>query len=331
MSYFIKTIEKIYNVIEQPSSLRRRRFYSLGYLEKLFLSVFYRDYKYSYSFFGLLDEDSIYIYRRTWYPYIFCCHIFLEKNNFEPNYLKESLKLYKYFRYSPFFKKFVLTKNIFDDIKYCNDRGNREKNNFFFFLIFEDLIIKEFTSNIDFLHYDLPQNENNLEHMFAVFMLLQSCNSKAYFFKISYYRDWYEYTFGKHIKKYHKKIIFSGYNAFLKKKFRKQKKENFKKYTLFYKTKYKLYGFIHSIRINYCKALKKLFNNDNKIVIFKKFKNYFKTLFFIKFKDSSNIKNISYKNLDKITVYFIRKNRIFNKGRYSRNRQLYRTGVYWCL
>lgn len=26
--------------------------------------------------------------------------------------------------------------------------------------------------------------------------------------------------------------------------------------------------------------------------------------------------------------FFIRKNKIFNKGRYSRNRQLYRTGVY---
>jgi hypothetical protein len=28
---------------------------------------------------------------------------------------------------------------------------------------------------------------------------------------------------------------------------------------------------------------------------------------------------------------YIRKNKIFNKGRYSRNRQLYRTGFYWCL
>jgi hypothetical protein len=29
--------------------------------------------------------------------------------------------------------------------------------------------------------------------------------------------------------------------------------------------------------------------------------------------------------------YFIRTSKIFNKGRYSRNRQTYRTGVYWCL
>lgn len=31
------------------------------------------------------------------------------------------------------------------------------------------------------------------------------------------------------------------------------------------------------------------------------------------------------------SVYFLRKNKSFNKGRYSRNRQNYRTGVYWCL
>jgi hypothetical protein len=31
------------------------------------------------------------------------------------------------------------------------------------------------------------------------------------------------------------------------------------------------------------------------------------------------------------TIFFLRKQKFFNKGRYSRNRQLYRTGVYWCL
>lgn len=30
-------------------------------------------------------------------------------------------------------------------------------------------------------------------------------------------------------------------------------------------------------------------------------------------------------------VFFLRKNRVFNKGRYSRNRQTYRTGVYLCF
>lgn len=52
---------------------------------------------------------------------------------------------------------------------------------------------------------------------------------------------------------------------------------------------------------------------------------------YIRFSDSSVSKYISFKTLDKYKIYYIRKNRIFNKGRYSRNRQLYRTGVYWCL
>jgi len=30
-------------------------------------------------------------------------------------------------------------------------------------------------------------------------------------------------------------------------------------------------------------------------------------------------------------VMYLRSSKHFNKGRYSRNRQLYRTGVYWCI
>lgn len=36
-------------------------------------------------------------------------------------------------------------------------------------------------------------------------------------------------------------------------------------------------------------------------------------------------------NKTRHSILFIRKQKCFNKGRYSRNRQLYRTGVYWCL
>lgn len=36
-------------------------------------------------------------------------------------------------------------------------------------------------------------------------------------------------------------------------------------------------------------------------------------------------------SLNNMTFYFLRKTKMFNKGRYSRNRQNYRTGVYWCL
>ena len=57
--------------------------------------------------------------------------------------------------------------------------------------------------------------------------------------------------------------------------------------------------------------------------------------FFVKYKPtdlsllySSFISNFSSNNP---IFYFLRKHKLFNKGRYSRNRQVYRTGLYWCL
>jgi hypothetical protein len=49
----------------------------------------------------------------------------------------------------------------------------------------------------------------------------------------------------------------------------------------------------------------------------------------IKFNSTTIVKNIN--DRTQYTLYFLRKNKSFNKGRYSRNRQNYRTGVYWCL
>lgn len=53
--------------------------------------------------------------------------------------------------------------------------------------------------------------------------------------------------------------------------------------------------------------------------------------FTIRFRDTSTNKYIDLSNLLNYKLQFLRKNKIFNKSRYSRNRQLYRTGVYWCL
>lgn len=51
----------------------------------------------------------------------------------------------------------------------------------------------------------------------------------------------------------------------------------------------------------------------------------------IVFQSSLVEKNIIENNKKFNDFFFLRKSKIFNKGRYSRNRQIYRTGVYLCL
>jgi len=52
-------------------------------------------------------------------------------------------------------------------------------------------------------------------------------------------------------------------------------------------------------------------------------------IYFINYKINNFVKFFS--KLCNFTIFFLRKQKCFNKGRYSRNRQIYRTGVYWCL
>lgn len=53
--------------------------------------------------------------------------------------------------------------------------------------------------------------------------------------------------------------------------------------------------------------------------------------FMINFSASNIVKYLSDLSVSKSMILFLRKNKIFNKSRYSRNRQTYRTGAYWCL
>lgn len=53
--------------------------------------------------------------------------------------------------------------------------------------------------------------------------------------------------------------------------------------------------------------------------------------FLIRFSPTTIVKYLSTFDLNSYQILYLRKNKIFNKGRYSRNRQFYRTGVYWCL
>ena len=71
--------------------------------------------------------------------------------------------------------------------------------------------------------------------------------------------------------------------------------------------------------------------NLKEIHSFRFFPKKIKNLFSIIFKSSNLLKLFNTFSLKKLNINFLRKKKIFNKGRYSRNRQYYRTGVYWCL
>ena len=69
------------------------------------------------------------------------------------------------------------------------------------------------------------------------------------------------------------------------------------------------------------------FNVDFNNVFFNKLKNSYK----ITFSASNVVKYISDLSVNNSVILYLRKNKVFNKSRYSRNRQTYRTGAYWCL
>lgn len=94
-----------------------------------------------------------------------------------------------------------------------------------------------------------------------------------------------------------------------------------KNYNTFFKPSALTFKFyIHSIIYkNTYNLLKKTTNKINNVTQFLTIHWYNKV--------HNTIINITKTNI----VLYLRASRHFNKGRYSRNRQLYRTGVYWCI
>jgi len=85
------------------------------------------------------------------------------------------------------------------------------------------------------------------------------------------------------------------------------------------KTKYTFSKFLF-IKIN-------PYNTKISKMLYSKIANFWN----VKYSPSNFIKYIKNNKINNYTILYLRKNKVFNKGRYSRNRQYYRTGVYWCL
>lgn len=187
--------------------------------------------------------------------------------------------------------------------------------NFIDFLIFQKFFFKKYFNLYSSFFYRTYNNFNNLKLVFLFFYLFRINKSKLVIYNLNVYNDWYKYNFNlnfvKNLKIKKRKLDLTN----LKKKFSKYDKLFIKNFKQSYKN---IYFF-------------KIFTKDLKMKVNETWKKLLNKHYFIKFSESSVSKYININSIKTYKFNFIRKNRIFNKSRYSRNRQLYRTGVYWCL
>lgn len=183
-----------------------------------------------------------------------------------------------------------------------------------------------------------------IDFNFVFFVFFKNSNNLVKFLNLKKFYDWHLYhkvLYDSCDYKFKKKIIILSKNILNENKnFKNSQIMYFKKMYKIYKSNYKKLINTLIFQTNKFKHLGKYY--EFKYILILKLKNFFSNKFknnilnnelnnLIKFSDSSMNKYISYKSLKKFNFFFLRKNRIFNKSRYSRNRQLYRTGFYWCL
>lgn len=327
--FFKNLIEYLYIKYNKTHIIFKRDFNDISYFEKLFLVFFYRKNIFKNSIANIFTNENLFNFRKNKFPLIFFFHLYFDKFNYkvEDLNLKFFVKIFKFFKKS---KKFY-----FFNVK-VNSLFRQEKN-LVSYLIFQKLLFKRYYNLCSSLYFDNKDNYNLIKLNFVFYIFLIRAKKKYVLYDLSKYSDWYEYSF-KRVKNNNKIIFNSKRNKTPKEKLIIKNKIShkaekvklltkiYKKYNNFYKNLFFKIGYF----------FKNIFILNFK---FKNFKlvlntNWFKELklfYPIRYNESSISKHINLNNSRQYVFFYIRKNRIFNKGRYSRNRQLYRTGVYWCL
>lgn len=84
--------------------------------------------------------------------------------------------------------------------------------------------------------------------------------------------------------------------------------------------------YINEYKSTFYKELGQVDITSNKV-----YNDLFENQNIIEFKPTSIDTQSEFDIIDNINIFFLRKNKVFNKSRYSRNRQTYRTGFYLCI
>lgn len=308
-------LNKIYLNFNKFNLIFKKPFKKTTFFEKFILVLFYGDNWFFKSISNFSNyKNNVSNFRKSNFPLInfFYYYNFIVENKF--------LNLFFLKKMFVFFKKNGFFKNI--------DFFNFIILQKFFFLKYYNLINKSF---FKFVNY---KNLIKLNFLFFYFHKISTKN-KNYKFNLNFYNDWYIYLFNNSSK-----FNIVDFNKIDVQNLKKKKADYIYKSIKLYNKSYNLVNikFYKNFFFmnNFNNYIDFYFNNLN-LSFFKKinfnrefFKNVYKNSP-IRFSNSSMNKYINFYNLTNYNFFYLRKNKIFNKGRYSRNRQLYRTGVYWCL
>jgi len=263
-------------------------------------------------------------HRRKNYPLIYLFHLYLERMDYNIENLNLTVRQYNFYLNSKIFGP-KLSK-IF---RVC---FLKNKTNFLKFLIIQEIFFRKYynTFSSDFFKNYSNLNTLDLNLVFNIFLL--RAKHKFLIFDLNNWYDWYSYAFNNKIIRHYRIPTSIG-------RIEKKRKEKRRIFLL-----QKMLIMVFNYKLRYRKISKLLGKNFVNIIMFRhSFANFFKlrvnkdfgnlinNYYTVRFSESSVSKYINANELKNYGFFYLRKNRIFNKGRYSRNRQLYRTGVYWCL
>jgi hypothetical protein len=258
------------------------------------------------STFSLNQSDNIISFRQKNYPTL---HSFHSKRNFVT--YKFSLKilhsLFSLIKANTFLNKLFFSENAYLTL-----------------ILFTFFLKKNFLKFFNLKFFKMI-NSTNLIKIFILFLLsFTKLKKELILFNLNNHNDWFKYNFDQNFFFFLKKSTLPTHLV----KLHTTKKINF------FKKTYKYYANYLSMNFNdFLNVWSFIFNKTSLSLIHinHSFKNLTKAYYPIRFNESSSNKFIELEKISDYCFFFIRKNRIFNKGRYSRNRQTYRTGVYWCL
>lgn len=284
-------------IFKRNPDLKKSDFSNPSFVHKMWLVLF-----------SIKQVNEVQSFRRKYFPTV---NFFHAKNDF----------ISYNFNLSTFYKINKILKD-FDFFKLKKFFHNEKK--IFVILLFLIFLKKNFFKFFSFRFYKTYSNINLIKPFFLFLYKSKKIKKQLKLFNLNKYEDWFVYNFNSN------RIVFfkKGFDS------NAVKLDSFKKKIDFYKYTYLSFAQKFNLPYHYLTHVFNFYLNRTSLSLIKLnsfFQKFNNTYYPVRFNESSSNKFIELNKINDFCFFFIRKNRIFNKGRYSRNRQTYRTGVYWCL